>query len=795
MKIRTGKSLSRLSTPVIALMAASFVGVSGNSLAQEGPVLDEIIVTATKREVGLQDVPISVAVVSGKKIEEQGITKLEYLAPFLPNVHIGDSGGDQRLFIRGIGTGINGGFEQSVGTFIDGVYFGRGKNARAAFMDLERVEVLKGPQSALFGKNTVAGVINITTAQPTNEFTGYIEAAYEDATDGFGVTGVLSGPLSDTFRARIALKKWEDNGWVENTFVATDGPGDNVTVGRLTLEWDASENLTFNLKAEYGQFDITGRQDMISIATPQSTALYRTFGDPDFEAAFNFSQSDANIVTPDGKSGELDIMTSEIYQLTAEYSWDTWTLRSITAYTAVDLALYRDVDYGPVPFLANDTPRDHEQFTQEFLLTSDLGGRFEYLAGVYYQSAELVFEEMIHVQLSSLPPIESVIYGLVGLPAGTPPGFLDVTAINHFEQETESISAFAELTWGVSDSFRIVLGGRYTTDDKEMFKIQFNAAIFDDVPDPFLGAVYGINGLALREPATFDANTPGFDNTRSEDHFTGNISFAWDATDDAMVYLNIATGFKAGGYDSINALADIQNAEFEDEGVTSYELGAKLGFWDGRGRLNVAVFQGDFEDLQVSTFDGNCCFVVANAAEAEVSGVEGDFALALTDAFTLTGAFSFLDAKYKSFPDAACNVFQVVDGSCAANGGVQDLSGKPLQFAPDFAANLSAEYNTPIGDDLELSLSADVNFIADYVVTDDQDPNLMQSSFSKINARLQLGDVDGRWMFALVGRNLTDEKTFTWAGDVPLGPLGFNFTYFQNIDPPRILEFQARYSF
>ena len=411
MKIRTSKSPSRLSTPVVALMTASVIGVSGNSLAQEGPVLDEIIVTATKREVGLQDVPISVSVVSGKKIGEQGITRLEDLAPFLPNVHIGDIGGTQRVSIRGIGTGNNSGFEQSVSTFIDGVYFGRGQNARAAFMDLERVEVLRGPQSALFGKNTVGGVINITTAQPTDEFTGYVEAAYEDVTDGFGATAVLSGPLSDSFRARLALKKWDDDGWVKNTFVATDGPGDDVTIGRLTLEWEPSGNVTFNLKAEYGQFDITGRNDMISIATPQSTALYRAFGDPDFEAAFNFSQSDANIVASDGRSGELDTMTSEIYQLTADYRWDTLTLRSITAYTAVDVNFYRDVDYGPVLFLATEFISSHEQFTQEFLLTSDLGGQFEFLAGVYYQSANLVHPNLIHVQFSSLPPIEGILYG------------------------------------------------------------------------------------------------------------------------------------------------------------------------------------------------------------------------------------------------------------------------------------------------------------------------------------------------------------------------------------------------
>ncbi len=775
--------------------ASLITGLPGYGLAKEGLILEEVTVTATKRESSLQDVPISVAVISGERIEQAGITELEDLAPQMPNVHIAEANTGTNLFIRGVGSGVNFGFEQSVGTFIDGVYFGRGRDARAAFLDLERVEVLKGPQSTLFGKNTVAGAINITTARPTDELTGYVQAAYEDSTDGLGVTAVLSGPLSDTVRGRVVVKRWKDDGWVKNTYLATDGPGDDILVGRVKLEWDATENLTFSLKLEQGKFDVTGRQKMISIASPTATFLNRTFGDPNFEANFGYSKSDANIVTPEGLRDEFDNTDSKIYQLNAEYDAEKWSLRSITALTGYDYVYYQDGDHGPLQFIGARRKEEHEQFSQEFLLTSQLGGAFEYLAGLYYQSADLDATTDLNLMLSNLPPIEGAIFGLLGFPPETPSGFLDITTFNIFKQNTTSYSAFAELTWHVSDSFRTIFGVRFSRDEKEMFKQQYVASLFDDTPDPFLGFIYGVNVLKLTEPFTFDENTPGFDNTRNENHVTGNINFSWDMTDEAMLYFNAANGYKAGGYDEDNRLANIETEQYEDESVLAFELGLKLGFWNGRGRLNMAAFQATYDDIQVSTFDGNCCFVVGNAAKSESKGVEGDFVLAVTKKFRLNGAFSFLDAKYKNFPNAACNILQVQDGSCAANGGVQDLSGKPLQFAPDVELSLAGDYTTLIASSLELGLTAGVLYSDGYVVANDLDPNLIQGSYTRVNARIYLTGPDGRWTLAVVGRNLTDEKTFTWGNDVPLSTLGFANTYFQFIDPPRTFEVQARWSF
>ncbi len=776
--------------PSLATVVATMGMLYGPVASVQAQMLEEVIVTATKRAEGLQDVPIALSVMSGEKISEQGIGELEDLAVFMPNVHIAEAGAGTQLFIRGIGSGVNPGFEQSVGTFIDGVYFGRGRSARAAFLDLERVEVLKGPQSTLFGKNTIAGAINITTAKPTDEFEGFIEASYETELDGFGVTAMVSGPLSDTVRARLVAKKYEDDGYVKNSFLGEDGPQEDNTVVRGTLVWDATDNLLLTFKAEHGEFDVTGRQSMISIASPTATFFYQTFADPNFSAKFDYNTSQADFP---GKP-QVDETDSDIFQLTAEWQWGEFELRSITAYTEYEYDYVSDVDSSPLAFLERARGEEHEQFSQEFLLVSSTGGTLEYLAGVYYQTNELtVGTTRTTIAISSIPTVENIINGRLvaaGLPfAPLPPGGMDALTDGLFEQDTDTFSAFVSLTWNVSDVFRIQAGLRFSDEEKEMKKSLIIRDL-DGNQDPFLAFLYD-QVLMLATEHTFDLD-------RSQDNWTGNLNFQYDWGDSTMVYLNLANGFKAGGYDQDNARADATTEEFDEETVEAIELGAKMDLWDGRGRLNMALFRSEFEDVQVSTFDGNCCFVVGNAAETVVNGFEADFMFALTDELTLNGAVAWLDATYDSFPDAACNVLQVTE--FVAAGGVrgdceQDLSGKALQFAPEYSANLGAQYIKALGDNVELTLGLDVMWSDEVVVPNDHDPNLIQDSFWKANARVALSSVDGKWMFAVVGKNLTDEETTTWGNDVPLGSFGFDFTYFQFIDPPQTFEFQARYSF
>lgn len=778
MQMKTHKKILALAIGSLALSQAL------PSLAESDFVLEEVVVTATKRAEGLQDVPIAISVMSGEKIQAQGISELEDLAVFMPNIHIAEGGTGTQLFIRGIGSGINYGFEQSVGTFIDGVYYGRGRSARAAFLDLERVEVLKGPQSTLFGKNTVAGAINITSALPTEEFEGYIEGSYNTALEGYGVTAMVSGALSDNLKGRLVAQYYDDKGYVENTWSSDDGPVEENSVLRATLVWEPTEDLTLTFKGEHGEFDVTGRQDMITKANPTATSLYQAFGDPNFSADFNYKKSSADF--PGNK--QFDDTEANAFQVTADYDWGEHSIRSITAYNDYEFSNISDADYGPLQFIEGQRQEEHDQFSQELLLTSPTGGTLEYLAGVYYQRSNLTSDRRTDLALSALPPIEASLGGLFG---GLPPGAMDGGAMAFFDQTSETWSAFTQLTWNPSESFRVIFGLRFSDDEKEVDKSSITAAPGETVSDPFLAFLFSDAGLAL-------ANEHDYSLKRSEKHWTGNLNFQLDINDETMVYLNFSNGFKGGGFDESNALGNMDFAEFEDENVESIELGAKLGFWDGRGRANMAMFHSVYEDVQVSTFDGNCCFVVGNAAKSKVEGFEADIELALAEGLVLTAAFAYLDATYQSFPDAACNEAQFL-ATIAAGGAradcLQDLSGKPLQFAPEWSGNIGLRYDIALSEQTDLTLGMEANYSDDVVVANDLDENLIQDSFWKLNMRASLSLMEGKVVLSAVGKNLTDEKTFTWGNDVPLSSLGFSTTYFQHIDPPRTLELKARYNF
>lgn len=775
------------------LSGAIVACIASTAVAQSDPqsddlLLDEIIVTATKRPVGLQDVPISLSVVTGDKIEAMGMANLEDLVLYVPNVHIGEAAITSLLFIRGVGSGQNRGFEQSVGTFVDGVYFGRGVYSRASFLDVERVEVLKGPQLTLFGKNTIAGAINITTAQPTESFEGYVEAAFESELDGTSVSAMLSGPLSDTVRVRVAARKSDDKGWMTNTAVGgVGGPEkDNLAI-RGTLEWDATESLVFTLKAERNRYDFLGRHQVISIATPTATFLYRTFGDEAFSPGFGYVRSARTSVQPEFHATEASVV-----QLTALYDWGDFAVQSITAVTGYDYQDSQDADYSALLFLEQTRLEEHEQFSQEFLLTSPGGHAVDFLAGVYFQTADLASDRATPVRLTGVPPLDAGLRAQIDAVLGSDlqAGDIDADLYAFFAQETTTMSAFGELTFNLRDDFRIVTGLRYARDEKEVSKSGLQSQVGSTTPDPFLALVYG--------PIMQFAGTYAYALERDEDHLTGNAGLQWNPNADSMLYLNVSTGYKAGGFDEANPLGRLADAEFEDETVRGLEAGGKFAVFDGRGQINAALFHSKYEDLQVSTFDGNASLVVGNAAAAVVTGLEADWTFAVTEHLVLSGALALLDAKYDSFPDAACTSAQITAWVAAGNPRetcTQDLSGRPLQFAPEWSANITARYVRPVGNDLELGLSVDINASDDTVIAGDGDALVDQKAHEKINARISLGASDGRWFIAVLGKNLGDEATTTFGNDVPLGSLGFDGTYFQHIDPPRTITLQARWSF
>lgn len=713
----------------------------------EGFALEEIVVTAQKRAESLQDVPISVAAIGGEKIAEAGIQDLGELSMHMPNVQISEAGIDNNVFIRGVGSGVNLGFEKSVGMYIDGVYSGRGQMSRAPFLDMERVEVLKGPQGILFGKNTIGGAINITTAKPSSEFEGYVEATYNPEYGDTDLTGVASGPLSDELSGRLAVNYRKLDGYFEHSLTGEDIRERENKIVRGTLAWNPSSDLDILLKYENSSFDDDGRQIQVYSASA---------GFPD--ARFD---DKVDIGGLPGRE-EYNYTDAQVASVTVNYSLGEHTLTSITAYSAYESDISDDQLLTPYFLTPGDgaifqlyTDEEFNQISQEIRLVSPLGVEFDYIVGAYYQTTDLDVERDVR------------------WPVG---GTSDLST----DQESDSLAVFAQGTWHLTDSFRATLGARYGRENKDFNRFQSANGV------PLPAAVVGTLG-----PVALD---------RSESKVTGSFNLQYDTSEDVMVYLTASTGFKGGGFDEslVRSLFPGETAEeafeFEEETVKSVELGAKMTLAEGAANLNIALFHSKYDDLQTSVYNGFAGFNVANAGSSISQGLEIDGRWRVTEALTVGGSLSYLDAYFDEFENGACSQYHASIGICSGN--VRDLSDQPLVFSPDWAANLNTEYVKSIGNNLEWRTTLDVNYTDDFFTAQDLDPNTLQDAYTKVNLRIAVGDEEGQWSLALVGKNLTDKRTSGWINDVIMSTApGRGNTYFALTEPPRTVAIQGRYAF
>lgn len=743
------------------LVPASLLLLAGQGVAQA--VLEEVTVTARKRAESLADVPISISVTAGEKLEQMSLRGLEELSGFTPNLQVNENATQQTVTIRGIGSGANQAFEQSVGTYIDGVYFGRGRSARNPFFDVERVEILKGPQGILFGKNTIAGAINVTTRKPTEETEGYLEGEYFSETDQWGVTGVVSGPLADNFFGRLAANYKSEGGYVSNSFTGGDEADRDEYVIRGTLVWE-TDKLQAVLKGEFSSYDVKGRTAQ-NVAAGPLAGLYAGF-DPEFESNLDFKSSTPgdDFDNTDTGNGTLSID----YDLT-----DDLTLTSVTSYVEYDFNNNIPAEFAPVVDYAEQANlQEHEQFSEELRLHFvSPDARFEFLGGLYYQSEKLGIEESFHFNLSKL-----IDEGVNLFP-------LNSTIITFYDQDTESFAAFGEGSYDILDRLTLSVGLRYTHDEKEVDKELLVAALGTQTRAPGQEPLARIIG---RVPHAYSLE-------RTDTDLSPSVGIQFEVSDGSMLYATYSEGFKAGGFDAQNVGGALDLAAFEPEEAKAYEIGGKFTFGGGAAKLNIAYFHNEYVDLQVAAWNG-LVFTVQNAASATSQGVELDSQWQVTDNFVLGGALAWLDAEYDRFLNATCTAPQQT-AFAAATGMppgrcVQDLSGADLQFSPELAGNVNAAYSMPVMGDYQLTLQGDVNFTSSYHTALDLDPLARQDGFAKLNLRAELAGGDGRWSVAVVGKNLTDEKTTTWVNDVPV----FRGAYFGFIDPPRSVGVQARVS-
>jgi len=794
---------------ILALAMPLAISANSQIAAQEekeyqGLTLEEVIVTAQKRQENLQDVPISVAAVDGDKISNARIQRLDELSGLVPNLQINQDSLSDRISIRGIGSGEQAGFEQSVGTFVDGVYRGRGVQSRFAFMDLAGVEVLRGPQGTLFGKNTVAGALNIRTAKPTEALEGSIAAAYDLDFEATEITAHVSGALTDSVRARIALQsRDQEEGWVKNALSGEDYPNVDEWAGRISLEMDLSVSTLLSLKYEQADWNNSGMPWEPIVAGP--LAAVGVEGDLDL----SINQADIDLSTgiadPVQDFGSLQVFGGDTqeFALTLVHDFDAGaTFTTIASTSKYTFDRYLDVDFSPVSLVRFDDTEKYDQSSLELRYASNVNAPVSYIVGGFYQQSNLLATGISYANIGTFAALTagSCAAGDPALDAGAAfacatnvavapiAGFLPgVQRSAVLDQNAEVAALFAQATWSLSDSVRVTGGLRYTDETKSAQQSVVGADYQTGNLDQTTNAM-----TTLVAEQLFEFTTHHFDDLdRRESSFTWSLNGQWDATEYTMVYASASTGFKAGGFNSFytgaasGAGANPDDADFEEEEALALELGAKMTLLEGAAELNLALFRTNYDDLQVAVFSGNTTFNVENAAEAVTQGLELDGRWMITENLILSGGAAYTDFEFESFPNQACTNDQFLtyrqdlfEGALGANAagltaahcaaaGINDLEGRTAVDTPEFSASLSAEYQRELGDFIG-TLTLDYSFNSRVFRQGDLDPILETNDINSANAGIRLEPTNGAWQVNILVKNLTDESDITSGNDVPL---------------------------
>lgn len=774
------------------LAAAVALSLTAPAIAQDdSPALEEVMVTAQKRPQSLRDVPLSVNALSGEKIDSSGITNIETMADYIPSFNMTQTGIGTNIAIRGISSGVNQGFEQSAAQFIDGVHFGRAQLSRAPFLDIERVEVLRGPQSILFGKNSTAGAISITTAKPGDELEGKLTALYEPEHGEQDVRLVLSGPISDTVGGRLAILQSSIDGFMENTTLERDESGDKNRVIRATLQWQPSDLWDITLKMEDGSFDSNGRN--IEVVKPVGGSYANAL-------AF-FTQGAYQLdTTHDWKrqsNGDYSYNDTENITLNIERELGEHTLTSVTGYNAYTYQELCDCDFTGASGFNILSDEDYSQVSQELRLTSPEDETISYLGGVFFQSSSLTFHDAVRVPSDSF--IATAFSSLLGAPAANL--LRGASTQRDFEQDTDLAAVFAQGTWNFTDLSRLIVGARYTQETKEASRHQYHVSNTGvTLPQGTTAQPYNLIW------SQFKIDPHQIKGDRDESGFTPLITFQQDFWGTDMAYLSYTTGFKSGGFDvranaAPNALDGIYpniegTWEFEEEKVRNFEAGAKLVLADGAAELNVAAFRSEFEDMQTSQFDGSLSFNVTNAGEAVVQGLEIDGRWAVIDNVMLRGGAAYIDFEYTDFPNSQCYFGQPAAERNPTNPTVCDATGKRREFTPEIQGNVGIDYTVNFSNGLKLMNTLDFIYSSEYLTTPSLDPKFEQPSYTKIHARIALSGSDDMWELALIGRNLTDESVVTYANGLPVATTVSSGTgYYAFYERPRSIAVQGTIRF
>ena len=763
-----------VSVPLLAAVPAA-VNAAEATPAVQGMFIEEIIVTARLREENLQAVPLS-AYVLASRLDNQALSSLSDISQVVSGLKFEPTGRSNEQYMRGVGSGNNASFNQSVATFVDGVYHGRSRASGNVLFDIDRIEVLKGPQSTYFGNNAIAGAIHIISKKPGEKFSSTSRALYGDF-GTYGVESALSTRFSDSLAMRVAAVANGQEGWLQN-IDGSDSPDEDNLAGRVSFEFDPSGGFDASLKLEASSYDQKGGLvQQAEFCPPDSRFVPAGFCNTLLAINGPVGVDNDRNAFPPGQLTELD--TAEGV-LTMHWSvGERSTITSITSYYTYDYNLQVAGNPTPVPLITATVPEEFDQVSQELRIASDTEGDWEYLAGLYYLNEDL--EAMQDTNFLFLTPTIQSNPAFASIAALAPLGQRVV-----FDIPAETYSVFGSLGYKITDDLKIGAGVRATRVEKDIDQTVF----YGTATQPYGGVVAFPNPAQQTVPGPLNLGVPGSQSaSRSDDDVTPSAQIQY-TLGSAMVYASYTRGFKAGGFNGVDLTGNPANLPYDPEEVTAYETGLKSQFLDGRLTFNTAVFYSEYEDLQVvaNTFTSTGAVVssVKNAASAISRGVEIETRWMLTDRFALSIEGTYLDAYYDSYTNAGPTQAQQRAGL-----RVQDLSGDSTPLAPEWSGSLVATYVQPFGENRNIITELSVFGSTDYYLGGSgvNDDLLMQSGYGRLDARL--GYQTGRFTFEVIGKNLTDREIRLAGSAVPTSA----GTVITSRQTPRLLLGQVRYAF
>lgn len=730
--------LNRSMVAVSAIIGGMCLGAP-ESYAQEVAQGDEIVVTAQRREQALSDVPATVSAFSGGDLQELGVTQTSDIGQLTPNLTIaGAYGGSSNpvITIRGVGlSDFNDNNSSPAGGYVDEVYFVSPPMLAFSLFDVERVEVLKGPQGTLYGRNTTAGAVNFVSQRPTTAFeTGLrIEAESHDRLQS---EAYLSGPLSQNLSGRLAAIGDVGGGYVENRLTGQEQPDRDYASARALLLWTPTNDLEILLnihgghdRSGLGHYQHAGLLDPLS-GDVCAAALSGRFDPATCVDAFGYADVDNDIDEGEySRDGGVDY-DSEGTSLRLD--WDlspAATLTSITALERFGGLRREEADASPFSLIEIDYDVDVEQVSQELRLALE-SRRVDWLLGVYYGQDDIDVTNTYDV----LRDLRPTLVGTPGIPAS---GFLPIGAdpsgtfaalfANTYRQETTATAAFAHVIWEFADGWKTQTGMRYTNEERSF------RTISRYVEDAAELAGYGLpnDGLILDEQRAID-----------ESDVSWTLGLSYEPNDDVLLYTNGSRGFKSGGFNGGIPLTPEEVVPYEPETLLAYEIGAKVTLWDGLAQFNASAFYYDYSDLQVFTVVNTGATpvqVLTNAADAEIYGLDAEASLRPLDGLDIRLGLGLLSAEYVN-----------------ADIGGRDRSGTTLVNSPEVSFNGSVRYERQIGFGVA-SVLASGRYRSEELVEDEIAP-IYQDGYWISDLRLAYGAPDGRWEIAAFAKNLFDER-------------------------------------